>query len=195
VAIVTALRVRPRGRVSVDLDGDPWRTLPVEPVVAAGLAVGVELDRARARRLRRELRRAEGLALAARALRSRDLSSRRLAERLERGAVAPPERDAIMETVVRTDLVDDRRFASRRAAALAERGYGDAAIAADLERQAIPTALTQEAIAALEPESDRAAAIVERRGWSAKTARFLAARGFETDAVEAAAGVGFANEP
>src|SRR5436189_1674 len=49
MATVTALRARPNGRVAVDLDGGPWRTLPAEPVVRAGLAVGLELDRERAR--------------------------------------------------------------------------------------------------------------------------------------------------
>jgi SOS response regulatory protein OraA/RecX len=195
VPTVTALHGRPRGRLAVELDGRPWRVLPAGPVLRAGLAAGVELDRERALRLRRELRRSEGLALAARALRTRDLSARRLAERLERGAVAPPERAAVLETVVAAGLVDDERFAERRAAALAERGYGDAAIDADLERQGIAANLRREAIEELPGEAERAAAVVARRGTGPRTARFLAARGFGEDAIEAAADARFANGP
>ena len=38
--VVTALRELPRGRVEVELDGAPWRVLPVDAVVRAGLGVG-----------------------------------------------------------------------------------------------------------------------------------------------------------
>ena len=60
---VTALRAR-RGRVEVEVDGSPWRTLPLEVVGRSGLLVGLELDRPRLRLVRRELRRAEALAAA-----------------------------------------------------------------------------------------------------------------------------------
>ena len=50
------------------LDGESWRTLPAEVVLRAGLDVGVELDRERARRLRRELKRHDAMSSAARAL-------------------------------------------------------------------------------------------------------------------------------
>ena len=42
------------------------------------------------------------------------------------------------------------------------------------------------ALAALEPERDRAVRIVARRGATARTARWLAARRFEQDSIEAA---------
>jgi regulatory protein len=193
--IVTALHARPRGRVAVEVDGEPWRVLPAEPVLRAGLTAGLELDREHARRLRRELRRAAGLSVAARALRAHDLSERRLAERLDRRGLSPRERDDVLETVASAGFVDDGRFARRRAAALAERGYGDAAIDADLERQGIPVELRRDALEALPAEAERAAAIVARRGKSARTARFLAGKGFGADAVEAAAAAGFANSP
>ena len=51
------------------------------------VAEGRSLDREALRLLRRELRRAEALQVAGRALRHRDLSRRRLAERLEQAAV------------------------------------------------------------------------------------------------------------
>jgi len=195
VATVTGLRARPRGRVGVELDGAPWRTLPLEAVVRAGLAVGRELDRAAARRLRRELRQAEALAVAGRSLRARDLSTRRLLERLERASVSPAARDEAVSTLTRAGVVDDARFASARARALAERGYGDNAITADLERQGVPGELWPGALAELQPESERAGRAVQRRGRGADTARFLAGRGFTQEALEAALGADFANGP
>lgn len=193
--VVTALRARPRGRVAVDLDGTTWRTLPAEPVVRAGLRVGSELDRPAARLLRRELRRAEAFVVAGRSLRSRDMSARALQERLGRARITPEAGRQAVEALERAGIVDDGRFAAFRAAALAGRGYGDAAIAADLERRGVDAGLTAGAIATLAPEAERAQELVHRRGANAKTARFLAARGFGGDAVEAAFGADFANDP
>ena len=62
--------------------------------------------------------------------------------------------------------------------ALAERGSGDALIRDDLERRGIAAELVEAAIESLQPEPERLARIVERRGRSAKTVRYLAARGF-----------------
>jgi SOS response regulatory protein OraA/RecX len=193
--VVTALRAEPRGRVAVELDGRTWRTLPAEPVVRAGLRVGCELDRETARRLRRELRRSEALTIATRSLRAHDLSARALDERLRRAEVAPGVRREALAALGRAGAVDDRRFAASRAAALADRAYGDAAITADLGRRGIPADLAADALGALEPELERAREVVRRRGTSAKTARFLASRGFGDDALEAALGAGFANSP
>lgn len=195
MATVTALRDRPRGRVVVELDGAPWRVLPVDAVVRAGLAVGREFDREAARRLGRELRRAKALVVATRSLRARDLSSRRLAERLERAGAPPAARREALAVLEQAGLVDDAGFALKRAESLAARGYGDAAIAADLDRQGVPTDLRVRAVAGLDPESERAREVILKRGEGAKTARFLAARGFGEDAVEAALDAGFANSP
>jgi SOS response regulatory protein OraA/RecX len=187
VPVVTALRTAGSARVRVELDGAPWRTLPLEPVLRAGLRAGSTLDRERARRLRRELRRGEALVAAARALRGRDLSEARLRERLERrGIAAAPREDAVL-ALTRAGLVDDRRVALARAAALAERGYGDAAIRWDLECQGLPPALAVEAIATLDSEAGRAARICRSRGSGPATARWLARRGFGEEAVGAAA--------
>jgi SOS response regulatory protein OraA/RecX len=192
---VTALRARPRGRVAVELDGDAWRTLPAEPVVRAGLRAGCELDRTTARRLGQELRRFEALAVATGSLRARDLSSQALGDRLRRANVAPAMRKEAVSALERAGVVDDARFAITRASALARRGYGDAAILADLARQGVSGELHAEALAGLDPETDRAREVVRRRGGGAKTARFLASKGFGEDALEAALGAGFANSP
>ena len=192
--VVTGLRAAGRGRVRVELDGDAWRVLPLEPVVQAGLAEGVELDRPRLRTLARELRRARALSVAGRALARRDLSERRLRERLSRAGVAPAGTDEAVGTLLRAGLVDDERFASARALALAERGLGDAAIRFDLDQQGVAEATAETALAGLEPERDRAQRIVSMRGGGVATARYLARRGFGEDAVEAAAGVPIAPE-
>ena len=67
--------------------------------------------------------------------------------------------------------------------ALADRGYGNAWIRAELERRELPF---EEALAALEPERERAGRIVASRGGGAATARYLARRGFDEDTVETA---------
>ena len=151
MAYVTALRRERAGRVAVDLDGAAWRSLPLEVVARAHLEVGHELDRFRARTIRRELRRHEALAASARALRHRDLSARRLEVRLERRAVAPADRARALETLTRAGLLDDERFARGRATALAARGYGDAAIGFDLERQGVAAELATAVLEELEP--------------------------------------------
>jgi SOS response regulatory protein OraA/RecX len=191
---VTGLREDRRGRVAVALDGAPWRTLPADVVVRAGLSEGRALDRPALRLLRRELRRAEALAVAGRALGRRDLSERRLAQRLAQ-AVPPSAAAEALETLTRAGIVEDRRFARSRAEALAGRGYGDVAIRHDLEGQGVAGELIQEALEALTLEEERARAIVERRGQGARTARYLAGKGFGEAALEAAGGGPFAPDP
>jgi regulatory protein len=115
---------------------------------------------------------------ALRALRSRDRSVAELALRLERSGVGEAERIDVLERLDRAGYLDDGKFARQRAATLAGRGSGDALIRDDLERRGIAAELVQAAVQSLEPEPERVARIVERRGRSAKTSRYLAARGF-----------------
>ena len=192
---ITRLRDARSGRVAVELDGAPWRTLPVDVVARAGLTEGRALDRPALRLLRQELRRAEALTVAGRALRRQDLSARGIAERLARASVAPAAVEESLAVLSRGGLVDDSRFALTRAASLADRGYGDAAIRYDLERQGVGPEPAREALESLERESERARRLVERRGPGAGTARYLAARGFGEEALEAALGADFAPDP
>jgi SOS response regulatory protein OraA/RecX len=192
VPTVTRLRDDGRGRVAVELDDAPWRTLPVDVVARSGLVEGRALDRGTLRLLRQELRRAEALAVAGRALRRRDLSQRGIAERLARASVAPAAVEESIAVLSRAGLVDDARFARTRADSLAERGYGDAAIRHDLGRQGIAQELIEASLESLEPEGERARRLVERRGPGMKTARYLASKGFGEEALEAAAGADFA---
>jgi SOS response regulatory protein OraA/RecX len=187
VPVVTAVRPGRRGRVLVELDGAAWRELPAEAVAAAALVPGLVLDRERLRRLRRELRRREALGVAGRALAARDASAAELEARLRRRGVPPAARREAQAALERAGLLDDGRFAERRADALARRGAGDALIRDDLERRGIERALVERALAALEPEHERAARLVA----SGRSARWLAARGFAEETVAAAV----ANEP
>ncbi len=182
--VVTALHERPRGRVEIQLDGSPWRLVPADAVVRSGLQVGRALDRETARTLGRELRHGDAVARAARALGPRDRSRLALDERLARAGVPARTRGEALETLERAGLVDDARMSARRAEALAARGYGDAAIRYDLEQEGIAAELVEEALAELEPERERARALVERRGAEARTGRWLAARGFDPATVE-----------
>jgi SOS response regulatory protein OraA/RecX len=191
--VVTALRERPRGRVEIELDGVSWRLVPTDAVVRSGLFVGRALDRETARMLGRELRRAEALTRALRALTARDRSRRSLQDRLAAAGVAARPRQEALDTLERAGLVDDDRLAAARAQALAERGYGDAAIRFDLERQGLGGESVTAALTGLEPERERARRLVEQRGRDARAARWLAAKGFEAAAVEDAVG-GFAEE-
>lgn len=192
---VTGLREDRRGRVAVELDGSPWRTLPADVVVRAGISEGRALDRPALRVLRRELRRAEALAVAGRALRTRDLSARELALRLEQRAVSRTAAEESLAALAAAGLLDDARLAENRAGSLAERGYGDAAIRHDLEQRGVPADLVEAAVAGLEPETERAGRIVARRGTGAGTARYLAGKGFGEDALEQAAGIDFGHHP
>jgi len=187
--IVTALHER-RGRVAIEVDGSPWRVVPTDAVVRAGVTVGADLDEAR---LDRELERVDALARAARALRHSDRSRAALETRLERAGVSSDVSGEVLGTLERVGVVDDARFASNRAFHLAGKGYGDEAIRIDLTGQGLAAELVAEALEALEPEAERARALVVARGGGPKTARWLAGRGFEESAIEDAMG-GFAEE-
>jgi len=174
--------------VTLEVDGQPWRTVPDDVVVRCSLHAGLILDRPRLRLLRTELRRAEGLATAGRALAQRPLSRRQVSERLRRRGVAPPVERETLGTLVAAGLVDDTRLANARAAALADRGWGDLVIAARLQHDGLEETDVQVALAALPPEAGRAAALAaessdRRKAWSR-----LARRGFSPDAIEDALG-------
>jgi SOS response regulatory protein OraA/RecX len=126
------------------------------------------------------------LDVATKALARRDFSERRLRARLERAGVEAAEADAVLERLRDEGVLDDRRLGTNRAQALAERGKGDAAIRFDLDAQGLPAEVVDEALAALEPERVRAERIVARRGSGPATARLLAGRGFDQEAIEAA---------
>jgi regulatory protein len=185
---LTALRRSRPGRISLEVDGQAWRIVPDEVVARCGLAAGVELERPLLREIRRALRSAEALDLAARALGRRDLSRRRLAAKLDSRGVAPRELEAAVTALTGAGLLDDARAARTRAAVLAERGWGNAAVEARLEEEGFPTELVRVAVEELAPESERATAAGARFADGRKAWAQLARRGFSPDAIEAALG-------
>ena len=128
--------------------------------------------------------RPDAVETALRALRFRDRTTAELDARLEQRGVGEAEREQALETLERIGYVDDERFARSRAERLAERGSGDALIRDDLERRGVAAEIVDAVLSELEPERERAAQIVQRRGLGDKTARYLAAKGFGEDALE-----------
>ena len=186
---LTAVRRERPGRVALEVDGSAWRVVPDDVVARCGLAPGVALERPLLRRLRRELRRAEALGGATRSLARRDLSARRLRERLDARGIRAPAAEAALATLESAGVVDDARLARSRATALADRGWGDAAVAARLEREGIGPEPARAALAELRPEPERAAALAEGASDRRAAWRLLARRGFSSDAIEHAVGV------
>jgi regulatory protein len=188
MAVVTALHPERRGRVRVELDGAPWRTFPAAAVAAAGLARGVELDRVRARVLRRTANRADALDRAAGALRHRERTSADLDAFLQRGGVAGAQRRDALNTLSRLGYVDDGRFAQRRAESLAAGGYGNDAIRLELEGRQLGAELIDAALEALPSEDERARRFAGTLA-PEKAARRLAQRGFSDETIESVCGL------
>jgi SOS response regulatory protein OraA/RecX len=116
-------------------------------------------------------------------LRRRDVSRRALDERLARTGVAGSVRERAVTALAEAGAVDDGRLAERRAASLAERGWGDEAIRARLESEGLGAEDIASAVAELAPERERAARVVaatrdRRKAWS-----LLARRGFDSETV------------
>jgi regulatory protein len=185
---LTGLRLNRPGRVALEVDGRPWRVVPDEVVVRCGLAAGLDLERPLLREIRRALRRTEALELATRALGRRDLSRRRLDERLAARGVVEHERAGALATLAQAGVVDDARVARARAATLAERGWGDAAVLARLAGEGFPAELGRDAVAGLTSESERARAAAARFDDRRKAWAHLARRGFPHEAIESALG-------
>src|SRR5688572_9227725 len=155
---LTAVRRSRPGRVALEVDGRPWRIVPDDVVVSCGLRAGIELERPLLRDLRRALRRYEALEAAVRTVSRRDVSSRRLRQRLDARGIASPEAEAAVETLASAGVVDDERLARARARSIADRGWGDAAIAARLEQEGLPSGAVTQAIGELPTERERAVA-------------------------------------
>jgi regulatory protein len=185
---LTGLRRKRPGRVALEVDGRPWRVVPDEVVVRCGLAAGLELERPLLREIRRALRRTEALELATRALGRRDLSRRRLDERLAARGVAEHDREGALATLAHAGVVDDARVARARAATLAERGWGDDAVLARLAGEGFPAELGRDAVAGLTSESERARAAAARFDDRGRAWAYLARRGFTHEAIESVLG-------
>ena len=193
--LVTGLRELRGGKVAVELDGARWRAIPIDVVARVRVVVGEELERPRLRELARELRRARALDTALRSVSRREQSCAELDRRLRRRGFSPGIREETLDRLEQVGLVDDERYAARRAESLADRGHGDEAIRWRLDRDGVAGDVTARAIAALDSESERARGIVAARGAGPRTARELARRGFGEPAVEQALGTFVADAP
>jgi regulatory protein len=141
------------------------------------------LDRPLARALARELRNERALGTAVRSLRARPLSEQRLRERLQSRGVRGDAEQIALATLSAAGYVDDERLARGRAAALAERGWGDAAIAARLAGEGLSESDVEAAVAELEPEPARGTRLItggdRRKAWTR-----LERRGFAPETIE-----------
>jgi SOS response regulatory protein OraA/RecX len=96
---------------------------------------------------RRDPRRGKALDAGVRALTHRDRSEQSVRNVLERKGFGRVEREEAVATLRRQGALDDDRFARSRAAALAERGFGDRAIAFRLEQEGIAPELADAVLA------------------------------------------------
>lgn len=122
--------------------------------------------------------------LAARALQHRDRSRAEIDRRLGRAGVDEETRAESLATLERLGYLDDARFAADRARALADRGYGDAYVRSELERQGAATDAVAEALAGLVPERERAQATLAGKVVTPSALARLARKGFSEDALE-----------
>ena len=127
---------------------------------------------------------ASALDRAVRALARRDHSTESLRAKLDRAGVSERAQEGAVETLARAGYLDDARFARDRAAQLASRGYGDLWVRADLEAQGVGAEAAEPALAALEPEAERAIREAERLGGGRNAARSLGRRGFSDESLE-----------
>ncbi len=181
---ITGLREISTRAVLVELDGTPWRKIPLTAAARAGLSIGKRLEREDLRLLGRELRRAEALAKATRMLARRPLPRALLEERLEKKGVAPVALEEAVEALEQANYLNDRSYALERARSLAERSYGDAAVHYILEQERVGSELIEDAIASLEPEVERARALLAAAADRRRTHRRLVTRGFSAETLE-----------
>jgi regulatory protein len=127
----------------------------------------------------------EARELALRALSHRDRSRRELEQRLGRAGIPAEERDEALDELAAAGLLSDARFAEARARGLASRNASDSLIRQDLRRHGIDREEIGEVLEGLEGEAERAARIFERRGGGDRALRYLAAKGFSREALEA----------
>jgi len=128
--------------------------------------------------------RERALERAVRALGRRDHSAAGLRAKLDRAGISQDAQAHAVEALERVGYVNDRRFAQDRALRLAERGYGDEWIRADLEAQGVGAETAAASLVQLEPECERAGRVASTAGNGVRAARLLARRGFSEETLE-----------
>ena len=127
------------------------------------------------------------LEAATKALARRDRSAATLTAYLEQRGAAPEDAACAVERLREAGYVNDARYATERAEALAARGFGDAAVRLDLERDGVGPDEIERALAALAPERERALRLLRTAKTPLAGLRRLVAKGFGADSLEAAA--------
>jgi regulatory protein len=122
---------------------------------------------------------------ALRTLHHRDRTEFEIEEHLRGRGFSEDDCSEVIEKLRRTGLVDDERFAHSRVSSLAGRGAGNALIRARLSEAGVARQLVDGALEAVEGEPTRARRIVDSRGASAKTARYLFGKGFSHGVISA----------
>lgn len=114
---------------------------------------------------------------------------------MARAGVDADEVQETLATLERLGYLDDGRFAFARAEELARRGYGDEWIRRDLREHGVEREANAEAVDALAPESERAAALVGSSGGveRPRLAARLLRKGFSAESVESVLGGAFAD--
>jgi regulatory protein len=119
------------------------------------------------------------------ALSRRELSRNELLAKLERSGLRSEDAERAISQLVAAGYQSDERTAEERCRVLGSRLYGDLAIRHDLERRGIAEESIDSALAIIEPERSRAAALARRTGDPTKLARTLHAKGYTQDTIEA----------
>jgi regulatory protein len=130
--------------------------------------------------------RSTALEAATAALARRDRSAADLTAYLERRGTPPEEASRAVARLQEAGYVNDARYATARAAALADRGYGDEGVRLELHRDGVSDDEIEAALAELAPEPERAVAALRRAKTPLAAARRLAGKGFSADAIESA---------
>jgi SOS response regulatory protein OraA/RecX len=106
---------------------------------------------------------------------------------MERKGIPPAEASCAVRHLQAVGHQSDERAAEERSRLLAQRGFGDAAIVADLEQRSLTRRVIDEALATLPPERVRAEALRERIGRGPRLAHTLRRRGFSAETLDALA--------
>ena len=120
---------------------------------------------------------------ALRALHHRDRTAFEIEEHLRARGYSDDDRSRVVGRLLRTELVNDERFAHSRATSLAKRGAGNGLIRARLAEAGVADDLVDGALEAVDGEAARARRIVASRGASHKTARYLYGKGFSDEVI------------
>lgn len=187
-AVLTAVRTHARGsrRRTLVIDGDPWRSVPVEVLRDLDLHEGdaVDLDRLSARIVEAAIPRARERAL--RLLMYRERTERELESRLTDDGYPHEVVRALVEDLAASGLLDDSRFAHNYARMLVvSRGYGRPRAMRELAARGMTEERAREALDAVAPPQDeearardRARALARAGDTAERLASRLARRGF-----------------